>query len=62
MADRYFGLNRGQTEFQAVQDSSTNATDVEVRVDLSKSLTKQEVLEKLEEIQNMILKNIWPPA
>lgn len=62
MANRYFGLNRGQTEFDIVQDSSTNSTDIELRVDLSKSLTKSEVLVKLEELENAILKNQWPPA
>lgn len=62
MAKQYFGLNRGQTEFDITQDSSTVSKDVELVIDLSKSLTKSEVLIKLEELENAILKNQWPPA
>lgn len=62
MADRFFGLNRGQTEFQAAEGAATQATDIEVRVDLTKNLTKSEVLQKLEELSNHILKGKWPPA
>ena len=62
MASRYYGINRGQTEFSVVEGSSTGTKDVELVVDLSKSLTKAEVLEKIEEIKNHILKGNWPPA
>lgn len=57
MASEYYGLNRGQTEFSIVNGTSTNSTDIEVRVDLTKSWKKAEVLQKLEEIKNHILKD-----
>lgn len=65
MASAFFGLNRGQTGNSAAAGSSpvaesataTQSTDVEVRVDLTKSLTKGEILILLEAIERHILKN-----
>lgn len=57
MASRFYGLNRGQTEFSVTEGASTGSTDVEVRVDTGKSLTKEEILQKLEQLRNVILKN-----
>lgn len=64
MATRLYGLSRGETEFSVTEGvgSAVAADDIEVTVDLAKSLTKAEVLEKLEEIKNHILKGNWPPA
>jgi len=62
MADRFYGLDRGETEFQIVEDSSSPTKDVEVVVDLAVNLEKSEVLEKLDEIKNHIIKGNWPPA
>lgn len=62
MANRYFGNDHGKTEFDITQGSSTTSKDVEVVVDLSAGMSKNDVLVKLKEISNYILKNIWPPA
>lgn len=62
MASRYWGINRGQTEFDIVEGSSTNSTDLELVLDLTKNLSKSEVLVKLEELENRIVKSDWPPA
>ena len=62
MASRYYGINRGQTEFSVAEGSSTNTKDVELVVDLAKNLTKAEVIEKIDEIKNHVLKGNWPPA
>ena len=62
MADRIYGLDRGDTEFDVVEGSSTPTKDVEVVVDLAVSLEKSEVLQKIEEIKNHIVKGDWPPA
>lgn len=64
MATRLYGLSRGQTEFAVSEGvgSAVAADDIEITVDLAKSLTKAEVIEKLEEIKNHILKGNWPPA
>ena len=63
MAQRYYGNDRGDTEFGITEDSSTTATtDVELRVDLASNITKSEVLIQLDMIKNHILKGNWPPA
>lgn len=62
MAKRYYGLSRGQTEFDVDEDSSTTSNDVEVVFDLSKSYTKIELLNQLDMIKNRIIKDDFPPA
>lgn len=64
MATRRYGLSRGETEFSVTESvgAATNADNVEVTVDLAVSLTKSEVLQKLDEIKNHITKGNWPPA
>lgn len=62
MADRFYGLDRGDTEFDVAEDSSSPTKDVEVVVDLAVNLEKSEVLQKLDEIKNHIVKGEWPPA
>ena len=62
MADRIYGLDRGDTEFDIAEGSSSPTKDVEVVVDLAVSLEKSEVLQKLDEIKNHIVKGEWPPA
>lgn len=63
MAHYYYGLDRGQTEFQIVEGNNTSTTKgIEVAIDLSQSFQKGEVLEKLEELYDYILAHNWPPA
>lgn len=62
MADRFYGVNRGQTEFAVVDQATTPSTDIEIVVDLAKNLTKSEVLILIDEIKNKITKGNWPPA
>lgn len=62
MASRYFGIERGQTEDNVTQGSSTTSKKLEVVIDLTAGFTQAEVLMALEYISNYILKNIWPPA
>jgi hypothetical protein len=62
MADRIYGIDRGQTEFQVVEGSASPTTGVEVVIDLAVGLTKAEVLMALECIENHIIKGNWPPA
>ena len=51
MAELYIGLNRGQYTNQVVYGSSTNNTDVELRVNLATGIQKEEVLEALEGVK-----------
>lgn len=68
MAQRYYGLNRGETQTQVTEGSGTTAgLDVEVRVDMagiaSDGTGLMEVLTMLENIkQYIITKAKWPPA
>ena len=64
MADRFYGLDRGEQGIGEVTEGSaaTLTTDVEVRVDLDASLSKQDVLLALDVIKGRILEDTWPPA
>jgi hypothetical protein len=57
MAHRFYGLNRGQTEFDVVDAATTQTKDIEVNIDLSKGLEKVEIAVKLDEIKNAIMKD-----
>lgn len=57
MASLYIGLNRGQTGAQSSDftiGTSTGATDVELRIDTGKSLTRMDVSLILEAIERVI--------
>lgn len=62
MADRFYGIDRGETEFDVADALSSPTKDVEVVVDLAVNLEKSEVLQALDMIKNHILKADWPPA
>lgn len=63
MAERFYGLDRGETKNSVTEGASTTATtDVEVRVDLASNITRNEVLIALDDIKNYILEHNWPPA
>ena len=64
MADRFYGIDRGEQGVRNVTEgsSSTATTDVEVRVDLAANMNKIEVLLALDTIKEAILQDTWPPA
>ena len=62
MADRFYGLDRGQTEFDVTEQATTPTLDVEVSFDLAVNLKKSEVLLLLDMIRNHIVKGDFPPA
>jgi len=64
MADRFYGIDRGEQGVRNVTEgsSSTATTDVEVRVDLAANMSKMEVLLALEAIKEAITQDTWPPA
>ena len=62
MADRIYGLDRGDVEENVAEGSSSPTKDVEIVIDLAVSLEKSEVLQLIETIKNHILKGNWPPA
>ena len=64
MADRFYGIDRGEQGVRNVTEGSgsTATTDVEVRVDLAANMQKMEVLLALDTIKEAILQDTWPPA
>lgn len=59
MANLYVGINRGQYPRQIVFKSSTNSTDMELRIDLSKNLNDADRAELIRAIEEAVAN---PPA
>lgn len=59
MATRLYGISRGENEFQITEGagSAVASDDIELTVDLAKSLRKEEVLLALDKFKNWILKD-----
>lgn len=64
MAERYYGIDRGEDGTSNITEgsSSTATLDVEVRIDLAATMSQQEVLLALDVIKQAILEDSWPPA
>lgn len=62
MAHRFWGVNLGQHQTDVVEGAVTNATNVEVNVDLAIGMSREEVLRALELIRQEIIMDVWPPA
>ena len=74
MATRRYKVSAGENEFQITEEvgAAVNSDTVELTVELAntavnasgstRTISKQEVLECLDEIKNHIIKSNWPPA
>lgn len=62
MASEYYGVNRGQQHKDVVVATSSPTKDIELKIDLTKNLTKAEVIMLLELLEDKITTGIWPPA
>lgn len=62
MAHRFWGVNLGQHQADVVEGAATNATNVEVNLDLAIGMSREEVLRALELIKTKIVMDVWPPA
>lgn len=63
MADRYYGIDRGDNAFKDVVDASSSPTkDVEIVIDLAVNLERSEVLQLIDILKDRILADTWPPA
>jgi hypothetical protein len=64
MANRYYGIDRGEQGVRNVTEgaASTATTDVEVRVDLAANMSKMEVLLAIDTLKDAITQDTWPPA
>jgi len=62
MADRIYGIDRGETEFKVTEGAASPGQGVEVVLDLVENFTKEEFIRALRMIENHVLKNQFPPA
>jgi hypothetical protein len=62
MASRYYALDIGENEYEVAEGSATQSKTVEVAVDLADGATRDQVLVALKNIENYILRDVWPPA
>lgn len=62
MANRFWGVNRGQQATDVSEGAASPTKDVELNLNLAKSITRNELLDLLELIKIKILKDNWPPA
>lgn len=62
MANYYYGINRGQNEYQAVFGTSTNSTDVEIFVNGANVPSREETLLALQNLEQFLLRQAFPPA
>jgi hypothetical protein len=62
MASRYYALDIGDNEYEVSEGATTQSKTVEVAVDLADNATREQVLIALKNIENYILRDIWPPA
>lgn len=63
MANWYLGINRGKLQnvgANVTVGTSTGSTDVELRIDTTKSSTKEDVILAMRAIENYILSNGIP--
>lgn len=62
MADRFYGLDRGDGAAVPTESSSSVTKDVEIVVDLAIGMDKVEVVHLLTRMRDHITAGIWPPA
>lgn len=62
MANYYFGINRGQNEYQALFNTVSNATDVEIFVNGANVPSREETLLALKNLEQFLLRQNFPPA
>ena len=66
MADHFLGVDRGESEDDAVEQTTSPGKDVEIVIDLvtigTKAEQKVEVLRAIDILKNLITKSDWPLA
>lgn len=62
MANYYYGINRGQNEYAAVFNTSTNSTDVEIFVNGANVPSREETLLALKNLEQFLMRQPFPPA
>lgn len=62
MAHRYYGGNQGGHLTDITEGSSTTSKSVELAIDLSAGMSREDVLIQGELILQKIVQDNWPPA
>lgn len=62
MASTYYGLNKGEPVEKVETGAATNGSDVEIRVDTSKVLSRIDLLVAIGNLEQSILKQNYPAA
>lgn len=62
MSQVYYGVNVGQHTQDVEVATSTNSTDVELRVNTANALTREQADLALQAIANALLQNVYPFA
>ena len=57
MASNYYGLNKGQHQQDVATGTSTQSTDVELRVDTSKITSKEDAILAVTQILNAFVQS-----
>lgn len=60
MASNYYGINLNGSIESAVVGTSTNSTDIELRVDTSKITNKEQIFEAIENLEGALLRFAFP--
>lgn len=58
----YYGINAGDGEFSAVVSSSTTSKDIEIVVNQTNTTSKQQLLNAIDLLENLITKSGFPPV
>jgi len=61
MANYFYGINKGQNEYQAVVGTSTNSVDVELKVNGANVAAKQDIMSALKQLKNYVLRLPFTP-
>lgn len=57
----FYGVNKGQGDFDVTVASSTQTKDVEVQINQANVTDKQSVILALEHILNQVIRSPYPP-
>jgi hypothetical protein len=61
MANYYYGINKGQQLSQAVVNTSTNSTDVELFVNGTNITSKEDIVIALQHLTDKVVQSNWTP-
>ena len=61
MANYFYGINRGQPQYQATVATSTQTKDIEIQVNGTNVTDKQSIINALEKLIDTVVMSGYPP-